>query len=44
MDRGPQILAQVAVSVTKKAIRFYPNREEAMAYLTETVEPDSTPS
>jgi len=33
MERGPQILAQVAVSVTQKPIRFYPSQEEAIAYL-----------
>jgi hypothetical protein len=44
MDRGPQILAQVAVTVTKKAIRFFPDREEALAYLTEKDEVDTTPS
>ena len=33
LDPVPQALAQVAISVTRKDIRFFPDRESAMAYL-----------
>ena len=35
MDPVPQALAQVAISVTRKDIRFFADRESAMAYLRE---------
>jgi len=35
MDKESQVLTQVAVSVTRKEVRFFPDEESAMAYLRE---------